>query len=48
MATVWNSHRDELRCRHLGADDYTPKPIHNAVLIERVKILLKRGEDRCG
>jgi len=47
MATTWNSHDDELRCRHLGADDYLPKPIHNEVLAEHVKMLLTRGEDRC-
>ncbi|WP_457811073.1 response regulator [Sinorhizobium meliloti] len=43
MATTWNSHDDELRCRHLGADDYVPKPIHDAVLTARVKILLRGG-----
>lgn len=46
MATTWNSHDDELRCRYLGADDYLPRPIHNAVLTERVRTLLRRGEDR--
>nr|WP_234896271.1 response regulator transcription factor [Sinorhizobium meliloti] len=46
MATAWSAHEDELKCYHLGADDYLPKPIHNAVLTERVKSLLKPREDR--
>jgi len=43
MVSALNSKEDVVRGLENGADDYIPKPFHNAEMIERVKTVLRRS-----
>ena len=43
MLTARQSERDEIRALNSGADDYLTKPFASAVLVARLRALLRRG-----
>ncbi len=47
ILTARNTEIDEVQAFKAGADDYISKPFSTAVLLERIKNLIRRKESRC-